>query len=77
MKIIKIISEDDFKLQLFLDDGNIKYFNVKPYLNEGIFKELQDINLFKKIEVDELGGIKWSNGACLSKDTLLIKSFDL
>lgn len=72
-QIVKIVAIDNFKLKLYLNNGDTTYFNVKPFLDKGIFKELQDINKFKDFRLDELGGIEWSNGACLSEDTLLLK----
>lgn len=60
-----------------LNDNQVKYFNVEPYLNKGDFKILKDKKIFENFEIDELGGINWLDGALgLSKNTLLKNNND-
>jgi hypothetical protein len=33
-------------LRLYFTNGEIRRFNVKPYLETGIFRELKDISVF-------------------------------
>ncbi|MDM0981924.1 DUF2442 domain-containing protein [Clostridium perfringens] len=66
----------DYVLKIELNNGDIKYFNVEPYIALGDFKVLKDKEIFKNFYLDELEGINWLNGAlCLSKDTLLKNSY--
>lgn len=75
--VISVQPLDGYILELFLNNGAIKKFDMKPYLHYPVFKSLQDINLFRKVQLDELGGVDWNldNGASLSQDTLLAKMY--
>lgn len=75
--VIRVQPLDGYILELFLNNGDIKKFDMKPYLHYPVFKSLQDINLFRKVQLDELGGVDWNldNGASLSQDTLLAKMY--
>ena len=46
--IVQVIPQEDFKVICYFDDGIIKMFDVKPFLNKGIFKKLSDIEVFKE-----------------------------
>ena len=37
----------DYTLTLTFVNGEVKVFDVKPYLDKGIFRELRDKSLFK------------------------------
>ncbi|MBI1871460.1 MAG: DUF2442 domain-containing protein [Chlamydiae bacterium] len=50
-------------------NGQLRLFDVKPYLNKGIFKELKNESYFKKVRI-VWGGIGWPNEQDLSSDTL-------
>jgi hypothetical protein len=64
---------EDFTLTLEFTNNEIRVFDVKPYLNIGIFQELKDINLFKTVH-PFLGSIQWKNGQDLCPDTLYLDS---
>ena len=38
----------DHKIEVTLSNGKRGVFDVKPYLDRGIFKELKDYNYFKR-----------------------------
>jgi hypothetical protein len=44
VKVIDVKPELDYTLQVVLDNGKIGIFNVAPFLDKGIFQELQDKN---------------------------------
>lgn len=72
-RIINVKPEQDFSLLLTFSNGEVKKFDVKPYLGIGIFKELQDITVFNSVK-PVLGSIQWVNGADLCPDTLYLDS---
>ncbi|MBI6051756.1 DUF2442 domain-containing protein [Clostridium perfringens] len=75
--INKISIYKNYILKIELNDNQVKYFNVEPYLNKGDFKILKDKKIFENFEIDELGGINWLDGALgLSKNTLLKNNND-
>ncbi|AKC62825.1 Protein of uncharacterised function (DUF2442) [Clostridium sporogenes] len=44
-------------------------FDMKPYLNKGIFKELKDTSMFKSVKVS-FDTIEWENEADIDPETL-------
>ena len=65
--------EHNFILLITFSNGEVKHFDVKPYLTIGIFKELQDLSLFNSVK-PFLGSIQWANGVDLCPDTLYLES---
>jgi hypothetical protein len=63
----------DFTLEIEFSNCEIKIFDVKPYLNIGIFRELNDYNKFRKVK-PFLNSIQWSGGQDLCPDTLYLDS---
>jgi hypothetical protein len=72
-RVINVKPEQNFMLLITFSNGEVKYFDVKPYLEIGIFKELKDISLFNSVK-PFLGSIQWSNGVDLCPDTLYMES---
>jgi hypothetical protein len=72
-RVISVKPEQNFSLLLTFGNGEVKRFDVKPYLEIGIFKELKDIGLFNSVK-PFLGSIQWSNGVDLCPDTLYLES---
>jgi len=71
VKDVKPLS--DYILKITFDNGEVKLFDMKTYLNKGIFKELHDKSLFNSVR-PFLGSIQWVNGQDLCPDTLYIDS---
>lgn len=38
---------EDYQLKITFDSGELRQFDVKPYLNRGVFTRLQDQSFFK------------------------------
>lgn len=72
-RVKNVIPNSDFSLQIEFTNGEIKVFDVKPFLNIGIFKELNDYTKFKNVK-PFLGSIQWSSGQDLCPDTLYLES---
>jgi len=72
-RVINVKPEHDFTLMITFSNGEVKCFDVKPYLGIGIFKELQDLSLFNSVK-PFLGSIQWANGLDLCPDTLYMES---
>ena len=64
----------DYTLTLTFTNGEVKVFDVTPYLNRGIFRELQDMSLFNSVK-PFLGSIQWKNGQDLCPDVLYLESY--
>jgi hypothetical protein len=64
---------NDYVLNLVFTNQEKKQFDVKPYLNFGMFSELKDYSIFRTAKV-EFGTVSWSNGLDICPDTLYIES---
>jgi len=63
----------DYTLTLLFTSGEVRSFDVKPYLDLGIFTELKDITLFNSVR-PFLGSVQWRNGQDFCPDTLYLDS---
>lgn len=69
LKVIKVDADNDYTLFVELSDGRLGKFDVKPYLDKGVFAELKDKNYFKQVR-PLFCGIVWPNEQDLSADTI-------
>jgi hypothetical protein len=72
-RVINVKPEQNFMLLITFSNGEVKNFDVKPYLGIGIFKELKDLSIFNSVK-PFLGSVQWSNGVDLCPDTLYMES---
>jgi len=63
----------DYTLTLLFTNGEVRSFDVKPYLGIGIFTELKDMSLFNSVRLF-LGSVQWKNGQDFCPDTLYLES---
>jgi hypothetical protein len=63
----------DYTVTLVFTNGEVRCFDVKPYLNRGIFQELRDMSLFNSVR-PFLGSVQWRNGQDFCPDTLYAES---
>ncbi len=64
---------DDYTLQLTFANGEIRIFDVKPYLDRGFFRSLRDKREFNTVR-PYLGSIRWRQGQDFCPDTLYLNS---
>ena len=67
---IKIL--EDYRIRVNLSNGKKGVFDIKPYLNRGIFQELKDYSYFNRARI-EFGTITWPNEQDFSPETIEIK----
>ena len=72
-RVKEVKPNSDYTLTLLFTNGEEKKFDMKPYLDLGIFKELKDKDLFNAVK-PFLGSIQWKNGQDLCPDTLYLDS---
>ncbi|MDR0546907.1 MAG: DUF2442 domain-containing protein [Dysgonamonadaceae bacterium] len=65
--------QQDYTLHLWFKNGEEGIFDVKPYLDKGIFRELKDLSMFNSVHPDGLS-IEWDNEASLCPDTVYLES---
>jgi hypothetical protein len=72
-RVKKVYPNQDYTLKLIFDNNEEKIFDVKPYLDKGIFTELKDLRFFNSVK-PFLGSIQWKNGQDFCPDTLYLQS---
>jgi hypothetical protein len=68
--------EDNYLLNLTFENGEKRQFDMKPYLDFGIFKELKDQSLFKTVK-PSFDSIEWANEADFDPEVLYEKSIKI
>ena len=72
-RVIAVKPDKDYMLRLTFSNREVKMFDMKPFLETGIFSELKDSSLFNSVR-PFLGSIQWQNGQDLCPDTLYLGS---
>lgn len=75
-RIKDVKAQDDYKILLTFTNDELKLFDMKPYINKGFFKQLQDRNYFNTVK-PFMDSIQWKNGQDLCPDTLYLDSQSL
>ena len=63
----------DYQLELIFENGEQRIFDVKPYLQRGVFVRLQNRATFQAVRV-VAGSVEWPGELDLSYDTLYLES---
>ncbi len=65
--------QDNYLLLLTFENGEKRQFDMKPYLDFGIFQELKDLKIFKTVKLS-FDSIEWDNEADFDPEILYQKS---
>jgi hypothetical protein len=76
LAIKNVEPQDNYLLLLTFENGEIRQFDMKPYLNFGIFQELKDLKLFKTVRTS-FDSIEWDNEADFDPEVLYLNSFKI
>jgi hypothetical protein len=68
-----VVPVSDYRLLLTFEDGDRRVFDVKPYLDKGVFAALRAPDLFNSVRVS-FDSIQWKNGADLCPEVLFAES---
>ena len=69
----EVKSLEDYKLLLTFENGEMREFDMAPYMDKGLFRELKDVNLFSKVNVS-FDTVEWDNGIDLCPEVLYEES---
>jgi hypothetical protein len=50
-KVVNVVTRDDYALELTFDNGEVRLFDARPYLERGLFAELKDPDCFRQAYV--------------------------
>ena len=66
----KVKPLQDYQLYVEINDGRCGTFDVNPYLEFGMFRELKNIHYFNQVYI-LFGAITWPNEQDIAPETLL------
>jgi hypothetical protein len=72
MKMVKVISVEpmeNYKLRITLSDNRKGMFDVSPYLDRGVFKELKDPKNFRRVYL-AYGTVVWPHELDIAPETI-------
>jgi hypothetical protein len=73
LSVKKVKPLNDYNLELTFENSEVKIFDLKPYLDMGLFKTLKDKKLFKMVKIS-YDTIEWPNKVDLDPEVLYEKS---
>lgn len=73
IRVVAAKSLDDYQLELSFNNGEVRLFDVRPYLDKGIFTELKDVAYFQSVRV-AFGSIAWPHEQDFGPDSLYVES---
>jgi hypothetical protein len=60
----------NYVLYVELENGQTGLFDLKPYLDSGVFRELKNIHYFNQVDIF-LGSLTWPHEQDIAPETLL------
>ncbi len=69
LSVKNVVPQADYTLLLTFENGEQRRFDVKPYLDMGVFRELRDVAVFNTVRVS-FDTVEWSNEADLDPEFL-------
>lgn len=75
-RIKKVKPNSNYTITLTFTNDEVKIFDVKPYLDKGMFQELKERRYFNSVK-PFLGSVQWQNGQDFCPDMLYEESVPL
>lgn len=73
LSVVGVKPLESYRLLLTFENGEKRLFDMTPYLDKGVFRELKDKKLFRSVRVS-FDSIEWSNQADIDPEVLYEKS---
>ena len=74
--VIRVSPRDDYCLELWFNTGDHRLFDMRPYLDRGVFIQLQDLAHFRQAYV-ALDTVCWPGNLDIAPETLYDRSTPL
>jgi len=68
VKIVKPLP--DYRIYVEIEDGRMGIFDLKPYLDHGVFRELRDLHYFNQVGI-LFGAVTWPHDQDIAPETLI------
>ena len=66
----------DYRIYVEIEDGRKGIFDLKPYLDHGVFRELLDVRYFNQVGI-LVGAVTWPHEQDIAPETLLAEMVPL
>lgn len=66
---VKAEAQNDFYIKIEFDNGDIKLFDVRPYIKGSWYGKLSDVEYFQQVKVDGFT-VTWPDGQDLCPDEI-------
>lgn len=76
LAIQNVVPQENYLLLLTFENGEKRQFDMKPYLDLGIFQELKDFRLFNTVK-KSFDSIEWDNEADFDPEILYLESIKI
>lgn len=67
-----VVPLPDYRLYVEIEDGRKGVFDMKPYLDHGVFRELRDERYFRQVGI-LFGALTWPHEQDVAPETLLAR----
>lgn len=71
--VVKVIAKDDHSLLLTFNTGEVRMFDMRPYLTKGLFVSLVDLRVFRQAYV-AYDTVCWPGKLDIAPETLYDRS---
>ncbi|NHQ61174.1 DUF2442 domain-containing protein [Chlorobium sp. BLA1] len=68
IKAVKPLS--DYRIYVEIEDGRQGVFDMKPYLDRGVFSELRDVHYFNQVGI-LFGAVTWPHEQDIAPETII------
>ncbi len=69
VSVVVVEPLENYKLRVTLSNGRKGVFDVSPYLNKGVFRELKDPQYFRRVRVD-YDTVVWPHEQDIAPETI-------
>jgi len=76
LDVVRVEAQPDFKLFLEFENHEKRIFDVSPYLEKGVFRQLKNPDLFSRVHVGG-GTVTWPGEIDIAPETLYEESVPL
>lgn len=67
--VVRVIPKKNYHLELEFDTGEVRLFDVRPYLDKGVFRQLKEPTLFERAFV-AFDTVCWPGNLDIAPETL-------
>lgn len=68
--VVAVRPLENHRIQVQLADGRRGVFDMTPYLDHGVFRELRDAAYFRRVGI-QFGAVTWPHDQDIAPETLL------